>query len=257
MLSIAAIEKKLTALLRYYRRSRRKSQRKKMEKIKKRIPIKKPPIKKVGKQTKKGITEARRIQSRSQVREKPKRKVRKIKRPPLPTPPLKKGTEKRETGRATIETRPDRLYRMVTSQGKVTVQDAAKIFGVEEKVIEGWGNILEEHKLLKLHYPAFGKVILSKLEVKEKPKPPPEKTRGKRRGRGKKLFTLGLLVLLGFVLLWRLPSFQLPSLQPLSSQFPSLPGGDYLLLGILVIIVMLLLFAIRRERRKGRGHGKR
>lgn len=67
-----------------------------------------------------------------------------------------------------IETKPDMLYRMVNLRGKVSVAESAKIFGVVEKQIESWALVLEEHKLIKIHYPAFGKPVLFSLEYSNK-----------------------------------------------------------------------------------------
>jgi len=69
-----------------------------------------------------------------------------------------------------IETRPDRLYKLVNSRGKLSILEAANAFGVKEEKIEEWAAILEEHNLIKMHYPAFGKPTLYKIEYKKKKK---------------------------------------------------------------------------------------
>jgi len=58
----------------------------------------------------------------------------------------------------------DRLLEMVKEFGEEKVPDAAKKFNVSESQIEGWGRILEEFGLIKMHYPPIGKPVLKKLK---------------------------------------------------------------------------------------------
>jgi len=55
-----------------------------------------------------------------------------------------------------LETNIDMLLALVKEKGSVKFSDAAKKFGVPEKMIEEWGAILEEYRLAKLHYPPIG-----------------------------------------------------------------------------------------------------
>ncbi len=70
-----------------------------------------------------------------------------------------------ELGR--YETHLDALYEMVEKRGKVKLSVIAQYFGVDRKKIEEWAAILEEHDLLKLHYPAIGEPELIKIDTKE------------------------------------------------------------------------------------------
>ena len=55
-----------------------------------------------------------------------------------------------------IETQVDKLIKLVRRRGKVTVSQAAIALGVDERKIEEWVNILEEHGFVELRYPAIG-----------------------------------------------------------------------------------------------------
>ena len=71
-----------------------------------------------------------------------------------------------ELGR--YETHLDALYEMVEKSGKVKLSVIAQYFGVDRKKIEDWAAILEEHDLLKLHYPAVGEPELIKIKIDTK-----------------------------------------------------------------------------------------
>lgn len=59
-----------------------------------------------------------------------------------------------------IETEIDRLYKLVKERGSIKISEAAKKIGVSEDTVRGWGEVLEEHKLIELHYPIAGKPSL-------------------------------------------------------------------------------------------------
>ena len=60
------------------------------------------------------------------------------------------------------ETQFDDLYNMVDSVGIVKVSEVSKKFGISKQLAEEWGKILEGHKLIMLHYPAFGELEFKK-----------------------------------------------------------------------------------------------
>ena len=68
-----------------------------------------------------------------------------------------------------LETSVDRLLEEVGKRGRVKASVLAGIFKVPRSKIEEWGIILEEHKLLDLHYPPFGEptLMLRKQEKKK------------------------------------------------------------------------------------------
>ena len=61
-----------------------------------------------------------------------------------------------------IETDFDKLVDLVNKAGVVKLSTVAKLFKINIKRAEEWAKILDEHSLLKLHYPAFGKPELKK-----------------------------------------------------------------------------------------------
>ncbi|MFQ5648061.1 MAG: hypothetical protein ACE5FW_02385 [Candidatus Aenigmatarchaeota archaeon] len=59
-----------------------------------------------------------------------------------------------------VETDVDKLFQIIKEKGKIKVKAAAKVFGVPKEQIEEWGNILEEYKLIDVHYPPVGDAVL-------------------------------------------------------------------------------------------------
>lgn len=54
----------------------------------------------------------------------------------------------------------DLLYEIVNTKGRAKMSFLAKAFNVDRKTIEDWAALLEEHELLKIHYPAIGEAEL-------------------------------------------------------------------------------------------------
>lgn len=83
----------------------------------------------------------------------------------------------RENGKVIyLETSVDKLLDLVKKEKVIKFSDAAKKLNVNEKQIEEWGKILEDHKLIELDYPVVGKPVLifrekSVKKIKEKKKP--------------------------------------------------------------------------------------
>lgn len=81
-----------------------------------------------------------------------------------------------------IQTKIDRLYFLVKQKETIKVSEAAKTLGVPEDTVKEWGEILEEHDMIKLHYPIAGKpsicVIKPKHIRKRGEKKPKEKPMG-------------------------------------------------------------------------------
>jgi ribulose bisphosphate carboxylase small subunit len=64
-----------------------------------------------------------------------------------------------ESGKTQI----DELFEMVMEKGSVKIKEAAIKFKVHEAQIEEWAKILQEHGLIEIHYPVFGKPELKKV----------------------------------------------------------------------------------------------
>jgi hypothetical protein len=67
-----------------------------------------------------------------------------------------------------IETAIDKLYQLVQKYKKLKIDDdLARRIGVSRSQIEGWALMLEEHKLVELHYPAIGEPEIRAIEEKK------------------------------------------------------------------------------------------
>jgi len=63
-----------------------------------------------------------------------------------------------------LETDVDKLLKIIEKNESVPVDDLAKILKVSELKIEEWGRLLEEHGLIRMEYPAFGKPVLKAVK---------------------------------------------------------------------------------------------
>ncbi|MFH0868852.1 MAG: hypothetical protein V1839_01350 [archaeon] len=71
-------------------------------------------------------------------------------------------------GEWTIKSQLDEVLDMVNELGGVNARELAKKFGVGLDVVEGWGKVLEENKLIEIHYPAMGEPNFTKPGFVEK-----------------------------------------------------------------------------------------
>lgn len=65
-------------------------------------------------------------------------------------------------GERKIKTSLDQILELVMEKGSIKIPDAAKKLRVKDKQVEEWARILEEHDLIEIHYPTFGKPFLKK-----------------------------------------------------------------------------------------------
>ncbi|MBI5073044.1 hypothetical protein HZA99_04460, partial [Candidatus Woesearchaeota archaeon] len=72
--------------------------------------------------------------------------------------------ELRKTEGKKVETSLDKMLRMVEERGSIDIGEIAKALSVKEDHVEEWGKILEEHNLVRLSYPPFGKPVLRKIK---------------------------------------------------------------------------------------------
>lgn len=63
-----------------------------------------------------------------------------------------------------LETNIDKLYKLVCKDGEVKVREAAGRFGVDIDLVEEWGRVLENHDLARMHYPAFGELVIRSMK---------------------------------------------------------------------------------------------
>lgn len=66
-----------------------------------------------------------------------------------------------ELGR--YETDLDALYRLLEQRGSMKLSAIVKSFKVKKKQVEGWANILQDHNLAQIRYPAIGEPELMKF----------------------------------------------------------------------------------------------
>lgn len=67
-----------------------------------------------------------------------------------------------------IETNIDKLYNMIKEKGSMKFYNAAIEFNTTKEQIVSWAGILEEHKLIKVHYPIFGSPVMFFREKEKK-----------------------------------------------------------------------------------------
>lgn len=157
-----------------------------------------------------------------------------------------------------LETDIDKLYELVRERGTAKVSEISKKLNINGDQIEEWGRILEDHKLIKLHYPPVGEpvLILKKFKTDTNGIKKLKKRKGLKPGR--KVFVINLAILIGFIgfvvyytigiPFIRMPSIQIPSILQ-SIQIPY--NQAYLaVFGIIIIIIIALVLIIRRR------HGK-
>ncbi len=57
----------------------------------------------------------------------------------------------------------DELFDLISQKGIVSIKYAADRFNVHEAQIEEWAGILQDHGMIEIHYPVFGKPELKKV----------------------------------------------------------------------------------------------
>ncbi len=151
-----------------------------------------------------------------------------------------------------IQTAVDQLMVLVKDRGGVTFAEAAAALNAGTENIEEWGRILEEHGLVRLHYPAMGKPMLlpalskkhrGQGEPAEETKQSPEKEETKaprsKKKKSKKLFLVPVAILaVAVAVLRRNGTLTLPAT-------PALQPVTLLLIVLLVFVIVLL--ALRKR----------
>lgn len=67
-----------------------------------------------------------------------------------------------------ITTSVDKLVEAVRKRGKLTIKQAASLMGVEEDLVSGWVDILEDNNILKLVFPPIGEPVIVLARPTEK-----------------------------------------------------------------------------------------
>lgn len=154
----------------------------KKEKLKKNIPLPPPPLKKTdaggGKHKERNVLEKKHKEKHAEEKEHKERKSMKQKNKEKHA--LEKNHKEKEAMKQEresiakhdsltpggegvfLETNIDKLCDIVEKKGKLGVKEASQIFKVPEDKIEEWGKHLEEHDIIEMVYPTFGKPLLKK-----------------------------------------------------------------------------------------------
>ncbi|MBS3165595.1 hypothetical protein J4444_00590 [Candidatus Woesearchaeota archaeon] len=75
-----------------------------------------------------------------------------------------KKVSKNDINLGAYETEIDAVYRLVKEKKNIPLQDIVSKFKVTEAIVQEWVRILEEHKLVIVHYPTFGSPTLKLFE---------------------------------------------------------------------------------------------
>jgi len=136
----------------------------------------------------------------------------------------------------TIETDVDKLYDIVELKGMINIADAAKKLRVSPEQVEEWGRILEEHKLIRMHYPPVGEPVLILRKTK---------TAKKINKPGKKSLFIILISLILLICVFQLRNIKVKLTY---NQF-------YLLISSIIIIVCIVIVVFVRRKMKKREGG--
>ena len=107
-----------------------------------------------------------------------------------------------------IETGIDRLLKAVNEKKKIKMSEAALMFNVSEELIEDWGNVLENHKMITMRYPIMGEPTLE-VFVEKRPtkkgmhskKEKKKKEKIKTNKKPKKIPKIPLKIIIPFVVI--------------------------------------------------------
>lgn len=177
-----------------------------------------------------------------------------------------------------IETGIDTLYSMVKEKKSLGAVEAAKSLKVSEETVTEWANIMEEHEMLRVHYPLFGRPVLRSMDWKPRWKTGKKKDKKKKKGKGgkealklkhlkftkKRIFIMAEIIVLSEILIYiflvnrSLSTNFLPTvIQGMASAYIYLMQNRILLLIIPAIIVFIVLFLVMKRKkikpRKKRG----
>jgi hypothetical protein len=145
-----------------------------------------------------------------------------------------------------LQTDVDNLYHIIKDRKIVTLSKVAKELRVPKSKIEEWARILEDHKLITIHYPIIGSPIMKLKEKKKSKKTEIEEKLEKRPESGKKIFLIIFIIL---VIVAGIAYVNFNILQNLIfNQFFS-TNQFYLLTLIIIIVVIIIVVAIIRKRR--------
>lgn len=167
-------------------------------------------------------------------------KIEKEESIPLPKKNKPKPRKKLKKVKEHVETDVDKLYELVKKRGLLKVRAASKELSIETDQIEEWGRILEEHKLVKLHYPAVGEPVLILKKFKSDISEIKEKGRKKKLKPRRRVFLINLVILLGFM---GFIAFHTVGIETIRISYTQV----YLALAVIIIIGAVLIVKYRKS----------
>ncbi len=146
-----------------------------------------------------------------------------------------------------LETDVDKLYELVRDKGIVKLNEASKVFKIDSDIIEEWGRILEEHKLVRLRYPPVGEpVLILKRFTSDTEKI--KELRGKKLKPKRRVFMVNFIILACFIAIVAFYTIRIPAIRITYSQ-------AYLATALIVIIGVILIWRMKK-RKKNAAKGK-
>jgi hypothetical protein len=168
-----------------------------------------------------------------------------------------------------LETSIDKFYRLVKERKDINFYDAATEYGVTKDQIASWARILEDHKLVKVHYPVFGSPVIFSIEEKGNQKKGGEEEKEENQKKPRKnapkiIIPLigGLMIFFGYVMLVSNPfTITMRSQLTLTAErfktlFGFLPYPLNIITPVIIIIAALWLILGLRHRRKSSNETK-
>ena len=171
----------------------------------------------------------------------------------------------------------DALHSYVLEKKTVSLADAAKRFKASKKNVEDWGRILEDHRMIEMHYPVAGEPTLmvpglnkAKNRKDKSSKKKKEKKHGKPRFTKKRILITGEIIVLGEILIYIFlvnPHLRMNFIPTLNYQLTNLPANimnlpnylsginfpinpAYILAGVLIVALWIILILIRKRKKK-------
>ncbi|MEE9323906.1 MAG: hypothetical protein V3U72_05185 [Candidatus Aenigmarchaeota archaeon] len=138
-----------------------------------------------------------------------------------------------------IETDIDKLYELIKDRGILKVKVASRKFRIDAEQVEEWGRILEQHKLIKLHYPPIGDPVLILKKFKSDMEEIKKLKQRKMLRPDKRVFLINIAILLGFIVFVSFFTVRIPAIRISYVQL-------YLAVIVIIIIGMALILKFKK-----------
>jgi len=137
-----------------------------------------------------------------------------------------------------LKTNIDRLYDLVKLKKVLKVRTAARVLKVTYDMTEEWARVLEDNKMVRLHYPTFGEPLIMLKKPKKKGKKKGVKVAKKK----KPAFFFNIIIIVVFVIILAIVlGIDIPGLQDQSLT-------TYLIIGAVVIVVLFMAMKFMKRK---------